>query len=165
MHVNIEWHVLCPQACGPIQVSVVCKSPGVQPWAPSSSVSGHSNVPVSHLSCKRTLGTDIVDFVIVMNCCAALAHVLYICWQEQWFLYRFILMHVAVVPQMVKPRFRSVSVGEQWLQQNRLQAVSASPSRTHCSFRSHFNGLLKAFVLWINISHCSFTTHSRNRKS
>lgn len=69
------------QACGPIQVSVVCKSPGVQPWAPSSSVSGHSNAP------------------------------------------------------MVKPRFRSVSVGEQWLQQNRLQAVSASPSRTHCSFR------------------------------
>ncbi|XP_028997218.1 zinc finger protein 395b isoform X2 [Betta splendens] len=36
---------------------------------------------------------------------------------------------------MVKPRFRSVSVGEQWLQQNRLQPVSASPSRSHCSFR------------------------------
>ncbi|KAG7244249.1 hypothetical protein INR49_004387 [Caranx melampygus] len=36
---------------------------------------------------------------------------------------------------MVKPRFRSVSVGEQWLQQNRLQPLSASPSRTHCSFR------------------------------
>ncbi|KAK7907348.1 hypothetical protein WMY93_015960 [Mugilogobius chulae] len=36
---------------------------------------------------------------------------------------------------MVKPRCRSVSVGEQWLQQNRLQPVSASPSRTHCSFR------------------------------
>ncbi|KAJ0060771.1 hypothetical protein NL108_000087, partial [Boleophthalmus pectinirostris] len=35
---------------------------------------------------------------------------------------------------MVKPRCRSVSVGEQWLQQNRLQPVSASPSRTHCSF-------------------------------
>ncbi|XP_034018051.1 zinc finger protein 395b isoform X2 [Thalassophryne amazonica] len=36
---------------------------------------------------------------------------------------------------MVKPRCRSVSVGEQWLQQNRLQAVSGSPSRSHCSFR------------------------------
>ncbi|CAI5683088.1 unnamed protein product [Oreochromis niloticus] len=36
---------------------------------------------------------------------------------------------------MVKPRCRSVSVGEQWLQQNRLQPVSVSPSRTHCSFR------------------------------
>lgn len=36
---------------------------------------------------------------------------------------------------MVKPRCRSVSVGEQWLQQNRLQPVIASPSRTHCSFR------------------------------
>ncbi|XP_044026305.1 zinc finger protein 395b isoform X2 [Siniperca chuatsi] len=36
---------------------------------------------------------------------------------------------------MVKPRCRSVSVGEQWLQQNRLQPMSASPSRTHCSFR------------------------------
>ncbi|KAM9355835.1 zinc finger protein 395b [Pholidichthys leucotaenia] len=35
----------------------------------------------------------------------------------------------------VKPRCRSVSVGEQWLQQNRLQPVSVSPSRTHCSFR------------------------------
>ncbi|XP_024909381.1 zinc finger protein 395b isoform X2 [Cynoglossus semilaevis] len=38
-------------------------------------------------------------------------------------------------PPMVKPRCRSVSVGEQWLQQNRLQPMSASPSRTHCSFR------------------------------
>uniref|UniRef100_A0A1A8B420 Zinc finger protein 395b n=2 Tax=Nothobranchius furzeri TaxID=105023 RepID=A0A1A8B420_NOTFU len=37
--------------------------------------------------------------------------------------------------QMVKPRCRSVSVGEQWLQQNRLQPMSASPSRTQCSFR------------------------------
>ncbi|XP_061668936.1 zinc finger protein 395b [Syngnathoides biaculeatus] len=37
--------------------------------------------------------------------------------------------------QMVKPRCRSVSVGEQWLQQNRLQTMSVSPSRTHCSFR------------------------------
>uniref|UniRef100_A0A1A7XRK7 Zinc finger protein 395b n=1 Tax=Iconisemion striatum TaxID=60296 RepID=A0A1A7XRK7_9TELE len=37
--------------------------------------------------------------------------------------------------QMVKPRCRSVSVGEQWLQQNRLQPMSASPSRSHCSFR------------------------------
>ncbi|KAM9779425.1 zinc finger protein 395b isoform 1-T1 [Syngnathus typhle] len=37
--------------------------------------------------------------------------------------------------QMAKPRCRSVSVGEQWLQQNRLQTISASPSRTHCSFR------------------------------
>ncbi|CAG5927875.1 zinc finger protein 395b isoform 1-T2 [Menidia menidia] len=37
--------------------------------------------------------------------------------------------------QMVKPRCRSVSVGEQWLQQSRLQPMSASPSRTHCSFR------------------------------
>uniref|UniRef100_UPI0037E7299C zinc finger protein 395b n=1 Tax=Semicossyphus pulcher TaxID=241346 RepID=UPI0037E7299C len=36
---------------------------------------------------------------------------------------------------MVKPRCRSVSVGEQWLQQNRLQPLSVSPSRTHCSFR------------------------------
>ncbi|XP_027896924.1 zinc finger protein 395b isoform X2 [Xiphophorus couchianus] len=36
---------------------------------------------------------------------------------------------------MVKPRCRSVSVGEQWLQQNRLQPMSASPSRNHCSFR------------------------------
>ncbi|XP_032441508.1 zinc finger protein 395b isoform X1 [Xiphophorus hellerii] len=35
---------------------------------------------------------------------------------------------------MVKPRCRSVSVGEQWLQQNRLQPMSASPSRNHCSF-------------------------------
>ncbi|XP_022063572.1 zinc finger protein 395b isoform X1 [Acanthochromis polyacanthus] len=38
-------------------------------------------------------------------------------------------------PPMVKPRCRSVSVGEQWLQQNRLQPMSASPSRNHCSFR------------------------------
>uniref|UniRef100_A0A3B4GZE2 Zinc finger protein 395 n=1 Tax=Pundamilia nyererei TaxID=303518 RepID=A0A3B4GZE2_9CICH len=38
-------------------------------------------------------------------------------------------------PQMVKPRCRSVSVGEQWLQQNRLQPMSVSPSCTHCSFR------------------------------
>lgn len=37
--------------------------------------------------------------------------------------------------QVAKPRCRSVSVGEQWLQQNRLQPMSASPSRTHCSFR------------------------------
>ncbi|XP_024865376.1 zinc finger protein 395b [Kryptolebias marmoratus] len=37
--------------------------------------------------------------------------------------------------QMAKPRCRSVSVGEQWLQQNRLQPMAASPSRTHCSFR------------------------------
>ncbi|XP_029966769.1 zinc finger protein 395b isoform X2 [Salarias fasciatus] len=36
---------------------------------------------------------------------------------------------------MAKPRCRSVSVGEQWLQQNRLQPMSASPSRGHCSFR------------------------------
>ncbi|XP_076027007.1 zinc finger protein 395b [Genypterus blacodes] len=36
---------------------------------------------------------------------------------------------------MVKPRCRSVSVGEQWLQQNRLQTMSVSPSRGHCSFR------------------------------
>ncbi|XP_031151333.1 zinc finger protein 395b isoform X2 [Sander lucioperca] len=36
---------------------------------------------------------------------------------------------------VVKARCRSVSVGEQWLQQNRLQPMSASPSRTHCSFR------------------------------
>ncbi|XP_037607429.1 zinc finger protein 395b isoform X3 [Sebastes umbrosus] len=36
---------------------------------------------------------------------------------------------------VVKPRCRSVSVGEQWLQQNRLQPMIASPSRTHCSFR------------------------------
>ncbi|XP_056284401.1 zinc finger protein 395b [Pseudoliparis swirei] len=36
---------------------------------------------------------------------------------------------------VVKPRCRSVSVGEQWLQQNRLQPISVSPSRTHCSFR------------------------------
>lgn len=36
---------------------------------------------------------------------------------------------------MVKPRCRSVSVGEQWLQQNKLQPMSASPSRNHCSFR------------------------------
>ncbi|XP_070706022.1 zinc finger protein 395b isoform X2 [Pempheris klunzingeri] len=36
---------------------------------------------------------------------------------------------------LVKPRCRSVSVGEQWLQQNRLQPLSVSPSRTHCSFR------------------------------
>ncbi|KAM3861524.1 zinc finger protein 395b [Diretmus argenteus] len=41
---------------------------------------------------------------------------------------------------MVKPRSRSVSVGEQWLQQNsasanKLQPVSASPSRSHCSFK------------------------------
>ncbi|XP_042359375.1 zinc finger protein 395b [Plectropomus leopardus] len=36
---------------------------------------------------------------------------------------------------VVKPRCRSVSVGEQWLQQNRLQPMSASPSRNHCSFR------------------------------
>ncbi|XP_026174845.1 zinc finger protein 395b isoform X2 [Mastacembelus armatus] len=36
---------------------------------------------------------------------------------------------------LVKPRCRSVSVGEQWLQQNRLQPMSVSPSRTHCSFR------------------------------
>ncbi|XP_077443457.1 zinc finger protein 395b isoform X1 [Stigmatopora argus] len=37
--------------------------------------------------------------------------------------------------QMVKPRCRSVSVGEQWLQQNRLQTMTVSPSRSHCSFR------------------------------
>ncbi|TWW68309.1 Zinc finger protein 395 [Takifugu flavidus] len=36
---------------------------------------------------------------------------------------------------VAKPRCRSVSVGEQWLQQNRLQPMSVSPSRTHCSFR------------------------------
>ncbi|XP_060908579.1 zinc finger protein 395b isoform X1 [Labrus mixtus] len=36
---------------------------------------------------------------------------------------------------MIKPRCRSVSVGEQWLQQNRLQPISVSPSRNHCSFR------------------------------
>ncbi|KAF7664338.1 hypothetical protein LDENG_00180490 [Lucifuga dentata] len=40
---------------------------------------------------------------------------------------------------MVKPRCRSVSVGEQWLQQNsatnRLQTISVSPSRSHCSFK------------------------------
>ncbi|XP_037305509.2 zinc finger protein 395b isoform X1 [Pungitius pungitius] len=36
---------------------------------------------------------------------------------------------------VVKPRCRSVSVGEQWLQQNRLQPISVSPLRTHCSFR------------------------------
>lgn len=36
---------------------------------------------------------------------------------------------------MAKPRCRSVSVGEQWLQQNRLQPMSASPSRSHCTFR------------------------------
>ncbi|XP_054474517.1 zinc finger protein 395b isoform X2 [Anoplopoma fimbria] len=69
------------QACSPVQVSVAPRSPGVQGWTPSTSVSGHSNTPV------------------------------------------------------VKPRFRSVSVGEQWLQQNRLQPISVSPSRTHCSFR------------------------------
>lgn len=36
---------------------------------------------------------------------------------------------------VAKPRCRSVSVGEQWLQQNRLQPMSMSPSRTHCTFR------------------------------
>lgn len=36
---------------------------------------------------------------------------------------------------VTKPRCRSVSVGEQWLQQNRLQPMTVSPSRTHCSFR------------------------------
>lgn len=69
------------QACSPVQVSVVPKSPGCRGWTPSTSGSVHSNTP------------------------------------------------------MVKARCRSVSVGEQWLQQNRLQPVSASPSRTHCSFR------------------------------
>lgn len=74
------------QACSPVQVPVQVpvgsRSPGVQGWSISTSVSSHSNPPVS------------------------------------------------------KPRCRSVSVGEQWLQQNRLQTVSAaSPSRTHCSFR------------------------------
>ncbi|KAM9840676.1 zinc finger protein 395b isoform 2-T2 [Aulostomus maculatus] len=44
-------------------------------------------------------------------------------------------IHSEHLYQMVKPRCRSVSVGEQWLQQNRLQTMSASPSRTHCSFR------------------------------
>ncbi|XP_008396378.1 zinc finger protein 395b isoform X1 [Poecilia reticulata] len=39
---------------------------------------------------------------------------------------------------MVKPRCRSVSVGEQWLQQNRLQPMSVSPSRNHCSFSDRF---------------------------
>ncbi|KAL0967169.1 hypothetical protein UPYG_G00248670 [Umbra pygmaea] len=43
-------------------------------------------------------------------------------------------------PQIVTGRCRSVSVGEQWLQQNsatnRLTTMNAaSPSRTHCSFR------------------------------
>ncbi|XP_046877265.1 zinc finger protein 395b [Hypomesus transpacificus] len=41
--------------------------------------------------------------------------------------------------QTVRPRCRSVSVGEQWLQQNsttsRLQTMTSSPSRAHCSFR------------------------------
>lgn len=41
--------------------------------------------------------------------------------------------------QMARPRCRSVSVGEQWLQQNsatnRLPNMTASPSRAHCSFR------------------------------
>ncbi|XP_047244535.1 zinc finger protein 395b isoform X2 [Girardinichthys multiradiatus] len=69
------------QACSPIQVSVVPRSPCSQSWTPSASVSAHSNTPT------------------------------------------------------LKPRCRSVSVGEQWLQQNRLQPMSASPSRTHCSFR------------------------------
>uniref|UniRef100_A0A3B4ATS8 C2H2-type domain-containing protein n=1 Tax=Periophthalmus magnuspinnatus TaxID=409849 RepID=A0A3B4ATS8_9GOBI len=43
--------------------------------------------------------------------------------------------HFLQIMPLDKPRCRSVSVGEQWLQQNRLQPVSASPSRTHCSFR------------------------------
>ncbi|KAM8846847.1 zinc finger protein 395b isoform 1-T1 [Synchiropus picturatus] len=69
------------QACSPIQVPLAPRSPGCQDYTASTSVSGHSSIP------------------------------------------------------MAKPRCRSVSVGEQWLQQNRLQAVSASPSRAHCSFR------------------------------
>uniref|UniRef100_A0A3Q3N599 Zinc finger protein 395b n=1 Tax=Labrus bergylta TaxID=56723 RepID=A0A3Q3N599_9LABR len=43
--------------------------------------------------------------------------------------------HLYQVGGMIKPRCRSVSVGEQWLQQNRLQPISVSPSRNHCSFR------------------------------
>lgn len=50
--------------------------------------------------------------------------------------------------QVVKPRYRSVSVGEQWLQQNRLQPMSASPSRTHCSFRWGTLCSLVFFVRW-----------------
>uniref|UniRef100_A0A8C7YDS8 Zinc finger protein 395b n=1 Tax=Oryzias sinensis TaxID=183150 RepID=A0A8C7YDS8_9TELE len=69
------------QACSPVQVSGVPRSPCSQAWPPSTSVSGNSST------------------------------------------------------QLVKPRCRSVSVGEQWLQQNRLQPISASPSRTHCTFR------------------------------
>ncbi|XP_058469562.1 zinc finger protein 395b isoform X1 [Solea solea] len=44
---------------------------------------------------------------------------------------------------MVKPRCRSVSVGEQWLQQNRLQPMSASPSRNHGSFSRKSRGEAK----------------------
>ncbi|CAK6963145.1 zinc finger protein 395b [Scomber scombrus] len=68
------------QACSPVQVSVVSRTPSCQ-GSTSVSAPSQSNAP------------------------------------------------------MVKPRCRSVSVGEQWLQQNRLQPMSASPSRTHCTFR------------------------------
>lgn len=60
-------------------------------------------------------------------------------WDQTGVLHSCIIIVLAVSafvpPQMVKPRCRSVSVGEQWLQQNRLQPMSASPSRNHCSFR------------------------------
>ncbi|XP_047430289.1 zinc finger protein 395b isoform X2 [Mugil cephalus] len=97
------------QACSPVQVSVASRSPSSQGWTPSTSASGHSNTPVGLL----------FGFVCVA------AHP----------------VRAGLGPSytrkegMVKPRCRSVSVGEQWLQQNRLQPMSASPSRTHCSFR------------------------------
>ncbi|XP_029985258.1 zinc finger protein 395b isoform X2 [Sphaeramia orbicularis] len=74
------------QACSPVQVPVPVpvgsRSPSVHGWSVSTSVSCHSNPPVT------------------------------------------------------KARFRSVSVGEQWLQQNRLTTVNAaSPTRNHCSYR------------------------------
>ncbi|XP_035534648.1 zinc finger protein 395b isoform X2 [Morone saxatilis] len=110
------------QACSPVQVSVAPRSPGCQGWTPSAS--GHINTPMPHVAFHgvhhfstvaqngQTTGTFFATTVVSTTRFTACSH-----------------------SQMVKPRCRSVSVGEQWLQQNRLQPMSASPSRTHCSFR------------------------------
>lgn len=64
--------------------------------------------------------------------------------------------------QVAKPRCRSVSVGEQWLQQNRLQPMSASPSRTHCSFRWDIGRLWPWYS--VGFSHPSSLVCSVDRK-
>uniref|UniRef100_A0A3Q3CQ74 Zinc finger protein 395b n=1 Tax=Haplochromis burtoni TaxID=8153 RepID=A0A3Q3CQ74_HAPBU len=125
------------QACSPV-LSVAPRSPGSHGWTASTPGLSHSNTPVGLLSAFTCIFTYSKGKVGALPCptfdTVALIvgrgpHCLTLPPEAA------VVPKLWLCPQMVKPRCRSVSVGEQWLQQNRLQPMSVSPSCTHCSFR------------------------------